>query len=162
MCFIWLKSYTSTKLQPKYVPCVFLGYSTTQSGFKCLDPSTGQVYISRHVCFVGDMFPFSQVCGTHDRSPIVVRKESQYPPSISYPIFFPNTLSNPTSIHVPLTKPQALPSPHSPGLGDNFSTVTTNPTSHTPPPKPYADHAPNDQPKPPEPHIDPTPNIPSS
>ncbi|KAE8733511.1 Nucleotide-sugar transporter family protein isoform 1 [Hibiscus syriacus] len=42
-------------------PCVFLGFSLTQSVYLCLDPSTQKVYISHHVRFVESEFPMSKV-----------------------------------------------------------------------------------------------------
>ena len=38
--------------------CIFIGYSSNHHGYKCLDLSTGRVYISRHVIFDENFFPF--------------------------------------------------------------------------------------------------------
>jgi len=40
---------------------VFLGYNSLHKGFKCLEPSTGRVYLSRDVVFDEDVFPFSSL-----------------------------------------------------------------------------------------------------
>lgn len=41
------------------LPCVFLGYSTSHKGYLCLHRSTSRIYISRHVVFSEDTFPFA-------------------------------------------------------------------------------------------------------
>jgi hypothetical protein len=70
-CACWpnLRPYNSHKLQFRSVWCVFLGYSNMHKGFKCLDLSTGRIYISRDVIFDGQVF---SVCFTsfHSRSPL--------------------------------------------------------------------------------------------
>ncbi|KAH0725921.1 hypothetical protein KY284_001786 [Solanum tuberosum] len=59
LCYPWLKPYTSTKLDPKSNPCVFMEYSAATNSYACLDLATLKVYISRHVVFVEHIFPFT-------------------------------------------------------------------------------------------------------
>ena len=56
LCFPWIRPYTSHKLDEKSTPCVFLGYSITQSAYFCLDRSTSRIYTSRHVVFHEHVF----------------------------------------------------------------------------------------------------------
>ena len=60
-CAVWpnLRPYNSRKLAFRSTRCVFLGYSSMHKGYKCLEPSTGRVYISRDVVFDESIFPFS-------------------------------------------------------------------------------------------------------
>ncbi|KAL6328776.1 hypothetical protein AAG906_003793 [Vitis piasezkii] len=58
LCYPWLRPYTSHKLESRSSPCVFVGYSPTQSAYLCLDTSTARLYTSRHVRFVESIFPF--------------------------------------------------------------------------------------------------------
>lgn len=81
-CLPWLKPYNSHKLHPKSTPCVFLGYCPHTRGYRCFDPCTNKVYVSRHVKFVETEFPYSAL----------VNSSSSPTPSPSY-----------TSFHVPLT-----------------------------------------------------------
>lgn len=57
LCFPWLRPYTAGKLDPPSRSCIFVGYCTSQSTYRCYDPATGQIFISRHVRFVEDRFP---------------------------------------------------------------------------------------------------------
>lgn len=47
-----------SKFHVRSKPCLFLGSSDRHKGFKCLDPETNRVLISRHVKFVEDFFPY--------------------------------------------------------------------------------------------------------
>ena len=47
------------KLAPRSVPCVFLGYPSRHHGYRCLDRSTQEIIISRHVVFDESSFPFA-------------------------------------------------------------------------------------------------------
>lgn len=52
--------------------CVFIGYSSMHKGYKCLDRTTGKIYISRDVIFDESRFPFASssncptTCTSHD------------------------------------------------------------------------------------------------
>ena len=59
LCYPWLRPYSSHKLAPKSKPCVFLGYSLSQSAYLCFDPTTPRTYVSRHVQFVESVFPYT-------------------------------------------------------------------------------------------------------
>jgi hypothetical protein len=62
-CACWpnLRPYNNHKLAFRSKECAFLGYSNLHKGFKCLDISTGRVYISRDVVFDEDVLPFSRL-----------------------------------------------------------------------------------------------------
>ena len=48
---------SANKLQSRSVECVFVGYSPHYKGYRCLDPKTGRVSISRDVQFHKTSFP---------------------------------------------------------------------------------------------------------
>jgi transposase InsO family protein len=50
-CFPYLRPYAKDKLEPRSLPCIFLGYSDKHNGYRCLHISIGRIYISRHVVF---------------------------------------------------------------------------------------------------------------
>lgn len=58
-CYLNLRPYNTHKLNFHTTKCVFLGYSSQHKGYKCLS-STRRLYISRHVIFNEDYFPFQQ------------------------------------------------------------------------------------------------------
>lgn len=61
LSFHWLRPYCDHKLQTRSTQCVFLGYSLTQSAYMCYDPTSQRLYVSRHVRFVEDTFPFQSL-----------------------------------------------------------------------------------------------------
>lgn len=61
LCHPWLNPYTSHKLEPKSTPCVFIGYSKTQSAYHYWDPLAHKIYTSRHVHFVKNEFPYTHL-----------------------------------------------------------------------------------------------------
>ncbi|RVW61448.1 Retrovirus-related Pol polyprotein from transposon RE1 [Vitis vinifera] len=58
LCYPWLRPYTSHKLESRSSPCVFVGYSPTQTAYLCLDTSTAHLYTSHHVRFIESIFLF--------------------------------------------------------------------------------------------------------
>jgi hypothetical protein len=62
-CVYWpnRRPYNEHKLSFRLKCCVFLGYSPLHKGVKCLDVTTGRVYISRDVVFDENVFPFASL-----------------------------------------------------------------------------------------------------
>ena len=60
-CACWpsLRKYNAHKLEFRSKMCVFLGYSPLHKGYKCLDRTSGRIYISRDVVFDESVFPYS-------------------------------------------------------------------------------------------------------
>ena len=59
-CYPNLSATASHKLTPRSTLCVFLGYSAHHKGYRCLDMSSNQIIISRHVIFDETSFPFAE------------------------------------------------------------------------------------------------------
>jgi histone deacetylase 1/2 len=57
-CFPNLRPYNQHMLQLRSIECVFLGYSPTHKGYKCLSIE-GRIYISKDVVFNKDSFPYN-------------------------------------------------------------------------------------------------------
>jgi hypothetical protein len=84
-CVCWpnLRPYNTHKLAFRSKQCTFLGYNTHHKGYKCLDISTGRVYISCDVVFDETVFPFSTL---HPNAGARLRLEiSLLPPSLIDP-----------------------------------------------------------------------------
>ena len=79
-CGCWpnLRPYNNRKLMYRSKQCVFIGYSAQHKGVKCLDVSTGRVYISRDVVFDETKFPFADL---HPNAGALLRKEILLLPS---------------------------------------------------------------------------------
>lgn len=66
-CYPFLRLYNSHKLDYRSHECIFLGYSTTHKGYKCL-ASNGHIYISKDVLFHESKFPYSTMFLTTSQS----------------------------------------------------------------------------------------------
>ncbi|PKU70959.1 Retrovirus-related Pol polyprotein from transposon TNT 1-94 [Dendrobium catenatum] len=64
-CFPWIPPQNRHKLAPRATSCIFLGYSPSYKGYKCLHPTNNKITISRHVTFHENVFPFTQISQTH-------------------------------------------------------------------------------------------------
>ncbi|CAL9217264.1 unnamed protein product [Arabidopsis halleri] len=60
VCFVFIPGDLRNKLEPKSTKCVFIGYSTTQRGYKCFDPTNNRYYVSRDVKFMEDKAYFGE------------------------------------------------------------------------------------------------------
>jgi len=56
--FLFLRPYHAHKLDFCYSPFVFLGYNSSHLGYRCLDLASHHIYVSRHVHFCENIFPF--------------------------------------------------------------------------------------------------------
>jgi histone deacetylase 1/2 len=67
-CACWpnLRPYNNRKLAFRSRLCVFLGYNQQHKGYKCLDRSSGQIFVSRDVVFDENFFP-SVLAISHDQ-----------------------------------------------------------------------------------------------
>ena len=60
VCYPLRSSTSRNKLQARSTPCV-LGYPPNHRGYKCYDLLSCKIFISRHVIFEENMFPFSDL-----------------------------------------------------------------------------------------------------
>nr|KYP72066.1 Copia protein [Cajanus cajan] len=102
LCFPWLGPYTTNKLQAKSKPCIFLGYSPTQSAYLCYNLESKNLYTSRHVTFIEDTFPHASLISP-PKNPSIPLIPPITNKSISQP-FLP-TLSNQDPMHHSLSNP---------------------------------------------------------
>jgi hypothetical protein len=77
-----LRPYNTRKLAFRSTRCAFLGYSPIHKGYKCLDISTGCIYISRDVVFDETVFPFAEL---HSNAGARLRTEINLLPSTLLP-----------------------------------------------------------------------------
>jgi len=57
-CFLFLRLYHTHKLDFRSSPYVFLGYSSSHLCYRCLDLTFQCIYVSSHICFHEDVYPF--------------------------------------------------------------------------------------------------------
>uniref|UniRef100_A0A251S8E3 Putative zinc finger, CCHC-type n=1 Tax=Helianthus annuus TaxID=4232 RepID=A0A251S8E3_HELAN len=132
LCFPWLRPYAKSKLHNRSSKCIFLGYSSSKSAYKCYDPSSQHLYHSRHVEFVDHMFPFKTQA--NDPTPLptpttsihTVYNNSTTPPNTTSPsMHFSNPITNPSHT---TTNP---PNPVSPFSQPISNSLTSNSTSNS-------------------------------
>lgn len=70
--FPYLRDYAKHKLEPRSLPCIFIGYSSYHKGFRCLDPSTNRIFISRHARFNESFYPFKDTNANLDSQNLVL------------------------------------------------------------------------------------------
>lgn len=110
LCYVHLQD--QGKLEPRSRKCIFVGYSSTQKGYRCYHPQTKKLIISRDVTFIEDepFFP-AQLQGETLGNFEVVQSSPQPEP---VPI-------NPYPISV-MGLPGSLQSPHQPSEGSPITT----------------------------------------
>jgi hypothetical protein len=51
VCFVYIHGLARSKLDPRSLKCVFVGYSSTQKGYKCYHPPSRKYFVSMDVTF---------------------------------------------------------------------------------------------------------------
>jgi len=60
LCFPFLRPCNTHKLDFRSSACVFLGYSNSHLGYRCLDLTSKRIYLARHVRFHEHVFPLGK------------------------------------------------------------------------------------------------------
>jgi hypothetical protein len=63
-CFVLRPYVERSKLSSRSTICVFLGYGEGKRGYRCFDPITQKLYVSRHVVFL-EHIPFFSIPSTN-------------------------------------------------------------------------------------------------
>lgn len=95
-----------------------MGYNINHKGYKCLDPTTCRMYISRHVLFNENHFPFS-ILATHSstvpsslsRLSSTVLAKPPLVPSSMHSQYNKSVIHSPKISYQYTTLPQAAPTP---------------------------------------------------
>lgn len=123
-CACWpnLRAYIDRKLNFRTKQCIFLGYSSSHKGYKCLDRSTGRIYLFRDVVFDESVFPYTLPVSTdqalqHSNHPTIL-------PTLAKPTFY---TEDALLLHHHSAPPNPLPSPAGPAIDDvHMSNEQTN------------------------------------
>jgi hypothetical protein len=132
LCYPWLRPYIVYKLDPRSKPCIFLGYSLSQSAYLCLEPKSSKIIMSRHVFFVEHIFPCHNL--HKQESPCIsISVDMWIPPviTISSSISTHSSTATPVARDLPPVSPLPLVLHPLPGL-DNPSNIPSLPSSTTP------------------------------
>lgn len=121
LCYPWLRTYISHKLDPRSKSCIFVGYYLTQSAYYYLDSTSNTIYVSRHVKFVENSFPFAQY---KDSSPPPTSPDIAAWCDVSLPLLTPFPIPPTAAAAIPVAMPSSNQPPSPP----------TSPNSPPPPP----------------------------
>jgi hypothetical protein len=113
-------------LEYRSKPCIFLGYH--HAGYKCLDPVTNKVYLSRHVVFNEDSFPAKDQTVSLLPSKVCAQNDAPFILPVRFPVInIPHAQSSSISAaSTPAAQPSAEPYPPSP-LADTATPSTPQP-----------------------------------
>ncbi|CAH9126696.1 unnamed protein product [Cuscuta epithymum] len=120
-CFPNISASSANKLSARSVHCVFIGYASGYKGYRCLEPKSGRVYVSRHVRFFENIFPFTSLRSSPPES-----TSSNSTSTVNSDFFLTNTLRP----HIP--QPRLTPQvPLTSSLPLSYSSSSTH--SQNPP-----------------------------
>jgi len=116
LCYPLLRPYAQHKLSFRSKPCIFLGYCINQRGYRCFDPHSHKVFISRHVVFDEMKFPAKDMPVSPGTCKLTVPDDTFITlpslPCSTFPQL--NPPSPPPVAHTDSTPSMQLPSPSPP------------------------------------------------
>jgi len=110
-CYPLLRPYAENKLSYHSIPCIFIGYCSSQKGYRCLDSVSECVYISHSVVFDENYFPAKIRIPNHSPVGVVIPPGMSSSP-LQIPISF-NLLGSPPTRSTGISS-SPLPIPTSP------------------------------------------------
>ncbi|KAI5350115.1 hypothetical protein L3X38_003006 [Prunus dulcis] len=92
-CFPHLVPYNKHKLSSKSIKCIFLGYDNHYKGYKCFEPISRRVYISRNVTFDESDFSYTNILSksSNDHKSVPLAPTLLEPPHVPLPSGPPTT-----------------------------------------------------------------------
>lgn len=72
ICYVHVDKSQRSKLNPKSLRCIFLGYAPSQKGYKCYHPLTWQRFVSMDVTFHETILVFSPPHSPQGESPAFI------------------------------------------------------------------------------------------
>ncbi|WVZ49277.1 hypothetical protein U9M48_000649 [Paspalum notatum var. saurae] len=147
-CYPNITATAPHKLAPRSVMCVFLGYSSEHKGYRCLDPITNRIIISRHVVFDESSFPFAEASPA-SALPTNLDFLDDFPEQV-HPVSW-SSVGSPGQAPAPLSPRRRLAS--TPGLGSPGPSASPGPPPSPPgsPPGSSSLPGPSTSPVPPSP-----------
>ena len=129
-CYPFLRPYNAHKLQFRTSKCLFLGYSPSHKGYRCLHPS-GRLYIAKTVHFNESEFPYQSLF--HSPKSIDQSQIVNPIPVLIDDFFVQHNLSHLTSSLSPQSDQSHNTTISSPIINNTDHIITTPSTSHSPP-----------------------------
>jgi hypothetical protein len=140
-CWPNLEAYNSNKLQPRSLPCVFMGYSLHHKGYKCLHIPTDRIYFSRDAIFQEGTYSFVKTSTPNMSSSMSHTSHVSPPLSVNQHVYPAVSRVLSTSSHLKTSSSQPMdhiPTPVSSSPTSSSSHIPLNDTSSplSPPPNP--------------------------
>jgi len=139
-CFPLFRPYNSHKFDFRSHECIFLGYSSSHKGYKCLSPS-GRIFVSKDVLFNETRFPYLTLFTTTAHDPLNPVKDVSLS---SLPLHtLPTSLPQPVPTPVSSSSQSLSPSSPSDTVPTSATQQSASPQSvsiSSPPPPPVNTH----------------------
>ena len=130
LAFAHNSAFSKDKFTAKVVPCLFLGYPSNKKGYKLLDLTTNQPFVSRDVKFHETIFPYHPDSISNYMNPLPVSTSVIHPQSI----FDDDFISLRSTTHTPPSSPTQSPSsstPSTPSTGASCISTPSPPVRHS-------------------------------